>query len=228
MSPSPARLTGHGIMAGDSPDRGGFDEILSLLSRLHRAKDEAYGDAWRKRGEVLGIFANIARKFDRLQVGRSELTPAPTETLGDTAGDLCVYAGKYLTWLAEMQPEAFASASGGLDPTVAAATAGTCALDAIFAHLHQWEEFGDIGAPGALDVAWTRLTKAFSELEAGMMAQASCDDERTDRRLSNEAKTDLAWQLCDASAWLLTHLGQQDDLHVQSLRQDVGRLESES
>lgn len=215
-------------MANDSPDRAGFDEILSLLSRLHRAKDRAYGDAWRKRGEVLGIFANIARKFDRLKVGRSELTPATTETLGDTAGDLCVYAGKYLTWLAEMQPEAFASASGRLDPIVAAADAGPCALDVIFAHLHQWEESGGVGAPGTLDVAWTRLTKAFLELEAGMMAQASCDDERAGHRLSNEAKTALAWQLCDASAWLLTHLGQQDDLHVRSLRQDVARIEGEA
>ena len=216
-------------MAGDSPDRAEFDEILSLLSRLHRAKDQAYGDAWRKRGEVLGIFANIARKYDRLQVGRTELTPATTETLGDTVGDLCVYAGKYLTWLAEMQPEPFASASAGLDPIVATAAAGTRALDAIFAHLDQWEQqSGCIGPPSAIDVAWTRLSEAFSELEAGMMSQASHADERADRSLSSEAKTDLAWQLCDASAWLLALLGQQDDRHVQSLRQDVARLEREA
>lgn len=215
-------------MADDSPDRARFDEVLTLLARLHRSKDNAYGDAWRKRGEVLGIFANIARKFDRLQVGRSELTPATTETLGDTAGDLCVYAGKYLTWLAEMQPEAFASASAGLAPNIAAATAGTSALDAIFAHLFDWEQFAGIGRLDTIDVAWTRVTEAFSKLEVGIMAQASCDDALADRRLSNGAKTDLAWQLCDASAWLLAHLGQQDDRHVQSLRQDVARMEAKA
>src|SRR2546423_5231405 len=80
-------------------------EILRLLERLHRHKDAAYGDAWRKRGEVIAIFANMARKYDRLVVAFSEQRAAATEPLADTVADLCVYAGKYLTWLADEHPD---------------------------------------------------------------------------------------------------------------------------
>ena len=78
--------------------------LTALLERLHRHKDAAYGDAWRKRGEVIAIFANLARKYDRLLVAFDEQRPAATEPLGDTVADLCVYAGKYLTWIAEQHP----------------------------------------------------------------------------------------------------------------------------
>jgi hypothetical protein len=90
--------------------RGNYsDTIQGLLNRLHKVKDTSYKDAWRKRGEVLGIFCNLARKFDRLIVAIDEESPSAAESLPDTLADLCVYAGKYLTWLAEAQPVVFES-----------------------------------------------------------------------------------------------------------------------
>jgi len=68
-------------------------EVTKLLERLHRHKDAAYGDAWRKRGEVIAIFANMARKYDRLLVAFDEQRPAATEPLGDPRARQCVYAG---------------------------------------------------------------------------------------------------------------------------------------
>lgn len=82
-------------------------EVVEVLDRLHRAKSQAYGDAWRKRGEVLSIFCNIARKYDRLQVGTDGAEATTAETELDTVADLAVYACKYVTWLAETQPESF-------------------------------------------------------------------------------------------------------------------------
>ncbi len=62
--------------------------------RLHDDKHEAYGNSWKKRGEVLSIQANIARKIDRLVAGKD----TDDETQLDTAIDLMVYLAKYITW----------------------------------------------------------------------------------------------------------------------------------
>ena len=40
-------------------------KFREAVRQLHRRKDAAYRDAWKKRGEVLSILANIARKVDR-------------------------------------------------------------------------------------------------------------------------------------------------------------------
>ena len=69
----------------------GRGPVLELLGQVHARKDAAYRDAWRKRGELLGIFPNIARKYDRLTVAMTEEEPATVEPLGGTVGDLCVY-----------------------------------------------------------------------------------------------------------------------------------------
>lgn len=63
---------------------------------LHREKHKAYGDSWKKRGELFSILPNIARKVDRL--GGSE---TQDETSADTAIDLMVYLAKYAAWLEE-------------------------------------------------------------------------------------------------------------------------------
>src|SRR3954452_18696688 len=86
---------------------------LDLLGRLHAHKNAGYGDAWRKRGELLSIFTNLARKYDRLVVALDEGVRSDDEGLLDTAGDLCVYAGKYLTWLAEQHPDGFDAVTRG-------------------------------------------------------------------------------------------------------------------
>lgn len=67
-----------------------IDEVIAL----HNEKDAAYGDSWCRRGEMLGIMANIARKIDRLG-GLS----TRDETSLDTATDLFVYLGKYRAWI---------------------------------------------------------------------------------------------------------------------------------
>lgn len=90
-----------------------FDKIASLVSpsdgsvnqevetgsmseytiNLHEEKNKAYGNSWRKRGEVLGILANLARKVDRLGADGGG------DTALDTAIDLFVYAVKYRVFL---------------------------------------------------------------------------------------------------------------------------------
>ena len=72
----------------------GPSEFIEQAVRLHNEKHAAYGDSWRRRGEMLGILANIARKVDRLGKGETS-----DETSIDTATDLMVYLAKYAAWL---------------------------------------------------------------------------------------------------------------------------------
>lgn len=69
--------------------------LIDRIVALHNEKDAAYGNSWCRRGEMLGIMANIARKIDRL--GGAETSD---ESSLDTAMDLFVYLGKYLAWTA--------------------------------------------------------------------------------------------------------------------------------
>lgn len=69
------------------------DSFSSYWSDVHQTKHAAYGDSWKRRGEKVGILANIARKVDRL--GKTD----DLETAADTAGDLLVYLIKYRWWL---------------------------------------------------------------------------------------------------------------------------------
>lgn len=69
--------------------------LVEYASQLHAEKHAVYGDSWKRRGEILGIQANIARKVDRLGV------PGAGDTDLDTAVDLLVYVVKYLCWLAQ-------------------------------------------------------------------------------------------------------------------------------
>lgn len=74
------------------------------IKALHAEKDAAYGNAWKRRGELTSILANIARKIDRLEVfvgGGAELSD---ESLLDTAIDLFVYVTKYRLYLLELAP----------------------------------------------------------------------------------------------------------------------------
>lgn len=71
-------------------------KFVQASAALHSQKHDAYGDSWKRRGEMLGIMANIARKIDRLGAGDTA-----DETQLDTATDLMVYLAKYRTWLAD-------------------------------------------------------------------------------------------------------------------------------
>jgi len=75
--------------------------LFNHLKILHEKKTRSYGDSWKKHGEVLGIFSNITRKYDRLKALLEGKDSVSDESLYDTLGDLLVYSVKYLTWLAE-------------------------------------------------------------------------------------------------------------------------------
>lgn len=76
--------------------RGWRDHVESVV-QLHETKHAAYGDSWKRRGEQLGILANVARKADRL--GSTD----EYETALDTAVDLFVYLVKYQLWLEDQR-----------------------------------------------------------------------------------------------------------------------------
>src|SRR5579885_1248192 len=79
-------------------------DFQDVVTRVHRAKSGSYGNAWKRRGEVLSIVANIARKVDRIEhvlhggdVG--------SESLFDTGADLLIYCLKYATFLADQDKD---------------------------------------------------------------------------------------------------------------------------
>lgn len=79
-------------------------DLRESVIALHRSKDAAYGNSWKKRGELISIAANLARKVDRIDqvVGGAA---AGREALLDTVVDLLVYAVKYETFLADQSAD---------------------------------------------------------------------------------------------------------------------------
>lgn len=75
--------------------------LADFVNRLHRVKTEAYGDSWKRRGELLSILPNIARKVDRLE--RLDLKNGTPLVAFDTAVDLFVYAVKHMTFRADVE-----------------------------------------------------------------------------------------------------------------------------
>ena len=183
-------------------------DALELLARLHAQKNAGYGDAWRKRGELLSIFTNLARKHDRLVVALDEQVIAADERILDTVGDLCVYAAKYLTWLAERSPQDFAEVSA---PSAAdcADRGGTEALETVL---------GAVEMPAAeVAESWAAIKAAFMPLETGLIAQA----EGTEGVLGWQRKIELAWKLAGASAALLLALGAENPAGAQEWRAEI-------
>lgn len=64
-----------------------------FVGDLHAEKHASYGDSWKKRGELMSILPNMARKVDRLGVGDKY------DSSADTMIDLLVYTIKYECWL---------------------------------------------------------------------------------------------------------------------------------
>jgi hypothetical protein len=183
-------------------------EALNLLARLHAHKNAGYGDAWRKRGELLSIFTNLARKYDRLVIALDEGVDATDERTLDTAGDLCVYVAKYLTWLAERSPEDFDAVSTPSAESCAD-RGGTEAVNIVL---------GAIEVPaGDVAESWATVKAAFKPLEMGLIAQG----EGSDGSLSWQRKVELAWELAGASAELLLALGGEDPEEVKKWRAEI-------
>lgn len=214
-------------MDGSSRERLELAEILRLLARLHRHKDRAYGDSWRKRGEVVSIFCNLARKYDRLQVGLRETRASATESLGDTVADLCVYAGKYLSWLAEQAGDDFESVPPGPSASDCAADRGPEALERLFEVLDDFENATALAPPNGIGEAVARVDSAFSSLEAGLIAQSQSSAAGAPLPSWPE-KVRLAWNLMDSSAWLLVRLSERDPSQLQGLRGEVERMDREA
>jgi hypothetical protein len=207
-------------MAASIPGDQHRTEILELLERLHRHKDAAYGDAWRKRGEVIAIFANMARKYDRLLVAFAERRPAATEPLADTVADLCIYSGKYLTWIAEQHPGEFDAA--GL-PASAAQLSDARGPDALQAVLVAAAS-APTEAPTNAQAAWQAVQRSVTALERGLMAQAA-PGAAASNIPSYVEKTKLAWALVQDSAWLLTHLTTDSTASLAALRDEVADMD---
>lgn len=73
------------------------------IKKLHAEKNAAYGTAWKKRGELTSILANIARKVDRLEEFKKSGSLLESESVEDTATDLFVYLTKYRLYLLEQE-----------------------------------------------------------------------------------------------------------------------------
>lgn len=79
-----------------------FQSVCDTLRMLEYKKTLRYGQSWRKHGEVLSIFANISRKYDRLETMlQSGIDGTSDESIVDTWADLAVYCLKYAGFLGE-------------------------------------------------------------------------------------------------------------------------------
>ncbi len=105
--------------------------LNAAIAELHRDKDAAYRDSWKKRGELVSILANIARKTDRLS---NVLSGAPEgdEQVYETAVDAFVYCLKYRTYLLDHDSELRQRALGP-DWSDQLASDGTAAFDRLLA-----------------------------------------------------------------------------------------------
>lgn len=160
-------------------------DIAAELIWLHEFKDADYKDAWRKRGELIGIFANIARKYDRLVVAQEEAHPGKGEPRADTSADLCVYSIKYVTWLIEQDPNAAVAIHGAHERSWSAAHGH----DAVAAALEQLAT-SQPAPPASLDEAFDAIAAPFTTLEEILVHQ---------RETSSQDKAILAWDLARAS-----------------------------
>lgn len=186
---------------------------VDLLIRLHSYKNKGYGNAWRRRGELLSIFTNLARKYDRLVVALDEETRSADERLPDTVGDLCVYSGKYLTWLAEEHPDAFNAVSRATSEECSDAS-GADALEHVLLAL-------ELSGEGNVDLCWSELKDMFVPLEVGLMAQAECEGAG---RLGWEEKVRLAWGVTSSSAALLAALAGEEPDAWAAWREEIEAL----
>lgn len=139
------------------------EEFKDAVRRLHRTKDAAYRDAWKKRGEVMSIMANIARKVDRLEYVTGGAPTTPDESLLDTAVDLLVYSLKYQTYLADQDAAVAATlfqGSGAVPPYSDGPSGFEVLLTLLDVTAIEYED-----GPGMVETTQDVLS-AFAELEA--------------------------------------------------------------
>jgi len=137
-------------------------DFLQAVRRLHRAKDAAYRDAWKRRGEVISSLANIARKVDRLEYGLGGAPAMRDESWLDTAVDLFVYCLKYQTYLADLDAGVAGSLFSSSEVRSAYST-GPAAFEALLART----DLAPLDAPGpGTAKTAAQVFGRFGELEA--------------------------------------------------------------
>lgn len=166
------------------PDTGPVIHLKAALRALHRRKNAAYGDSWKRRGELMGVLANVARKVDRLANVGSTQTNDP-EQWTDTVADLGIYLIKYLTFLADAYPmvgeRLFAGVAG------APWSNDVSGFERLLANLDPQNVEPRIGV--------TRLADAFERLETGVRNE----------ELSPVHRADLAAAMASTCLGMLLH-----------------------
>jgi hypothetical protein len=133
----------------------------TAVRRLHAEKDAAYGPAWKRRGELISVLANLARKVDRLEQVAAGAPVTRDENVLDTAVDLLVYALKYQTYLADQDTEVAAYLVGTVQPPYSDGRSGFEALlDAL-----DLTELDDAQTAPGVTKASAGVVAAFNELE---------------------------------------------------------------
>lgn len=139
-------------------------DFINYVTDLHDEKHKAYGDSWKRRGEMLGIMANIARKVDRLGANGAG------DTAADTAVDLLVYLAKYRWWLVDHMSQGYPIPGICIFPGVT--TDSTSAPNALLRHVdlqyqRVWGRDDHATAtPSELEAV---LTNDFTELELAVV-----------------------------------------------------------
>lgn len=181
----------------------GWPELQETIIALHRRKDAAYGNSWKKRGELISIAANIARKIDRIQnivAGAA----SDGESLVDTTVDLLVYAIKYAAFLADQSPAVaqrlFGRRGSGFSD-------GTLGFEELLGARAQPSQVESVGKEAAAASA------AFDALDAVLQERDGGDWEK---------KLELAEALSAAAAGLVAAVAARDWQGVEQLKQDAG------
>ncbi|MET8152063.1 nucleoside triphosphate pyrophosphohydrolase family protein [Actinoplanes sp. NPDC049668] len=162
-------------------------DLRQAVINLHRAKDAAYGDSWKRRGEQISILANIARKVDRLTLVADSGVTTADESAVDTAADLFVYALKYLTYLADQDPAAVPNLP---DRSTAAGpwSEGPDGLEQLLTVFDLTALTEVIASPSLTPVA-ADVDRTFTELEACFSANGSAAPLATRARLAVDLAT---------------------------------------
>lgn len=200
-------------------------DLAETLGRLHVHKDADYGDAWRRRGEVLGIFANLARKYDRLQQAFADSEPGRAEPLADNVADLVVYGCKYLTWIAEGRPDAFDRASLPINASTADARNGPSAVTALLRSAAS-VRFAALEDGSSSTRVWQSARQHFESLEEQLLAQPPGEVYPLTADYTQRAQ--ITWRLVVELLTLLAILKAEQPGDVAELESLIARMGDEA
>lgn len=174
------------------------NQLREAILALHRQKDAAYGNSWKRRGELISVIANIARKVDRLETIAGGGRPSQDESSLDTAIDLYVYALKYITFLADDDPATSLAFFG--EPRVAPWSDGPTGLERL---LRRSDTFPiGRGPVGSAEAAIGAILVTFGELEDCFKQFAPSEPPRH--------RADIAATLAAQALELIGALGHKD------------------